>query len=42
LAGSVINERQIEFNEMHRGEFGGGLFARICPSRRLSKVTIFC
>jgi hypothetical protein len=31
LAGSVINERQIEFSEMHRGEFGGGLFAPDLP-----------
>lgn len=31
LAGSVINERRIEFSEMHRGEFGGGLFAPDLP-----------
>jgi hypothetical protein len=31
LASSVINERQIEFSEMHRGEFGGGLFAPDLP-----------
>jgi hypothetical protein len=31
LANSVINERQIEFGEMHRGEFGGGLFAPDLP-----------
>jgi hypothetical protein len=31
LASSVINKRQIEFSEMHRGEFGGGLFAPDLP-----------
>ena len=31
-----------EFGEMRRGEFGGRYLPRICPSRRLSKATIFC
>ena len=31
LASSIINERQIEFSEIHRGEFGGGLFAPDLP-----------
>ena len=31
-----------EFGEMRRGEFGGRYLSRICPSRRLSKATIFC
>jgi hypothetical protein len=31
LASSIINERQIEFSEIHRGEFGGGLFAADLP-----------